>query len=157
MNLFKGKKKLKILTIGLLSYFVFVSIFVYFSSYHEASSKSIESAKESNSAVLVVFSGEGCPPCRRIAPYIDEIESEYGTYMKVIRVDINSEDGLHKKYDIKMIPTVILYYKGEVFAKLVGYHEKEVYLDYVEAMLIAKVLDVYAVMKRSEKKNDGQK
>jgi len=58
-------------------------------------SAEVEEAREKYDVVLVDFWGEGCKPCRMIAPYIEEIEQEYCN-VEVIRVDINSEEGLNK-------------------------------------------------------------
>lgn len=95
----------------------------------------IENAKESNSILLIDFYGDGCKPCRMISPSIEEIAKEY-TNVKVMKVDINGYDGLHKEYGINFIPTVIIFSDGKEFVRLVGYHEKEEYTKYLDALII---------------------
>ncbi len=97
-------------------------------------SKELEEAKDNNDIVLVDFWADGCKPCKMIAPYIEEIKKEYPN-VTTMDIDINSEEDLHEVYNIRFVPTVIIFYKGEEFARLVGYHDKQEYVDYIELIL----------------------
>ncbi len=102
--------------------------------YNRAGDIEIENAKNNNEIVVIDFWSEGCPPCRKVSPIIDEIAEEYQS-IEVLKVNINSEKGLHKKYKITHVPTVIIFYKGEEFARIVGYHEKGEYTKHIDALI----------------------
>ena len=97
-------------------------------------SEDVEEAKETYQIVLVDFYGDGCPPCRKISPIIDEIEEEYPE-IKVLKVNINEEDGIHSKYNITKIPTVVIYHNGRSYARFIGFHDKSTYLKPIETIL----------------------
>lgn len=94
----------------------------------------IEKAKNDNEIVVVDFWSEGCKPCVRVSEIMDEISEEYKT-IEVIKVDINAEDDLHMKYEIIFVPTVIIFYKGQEFARIVGFHEKYEYTRHIDYLI----------------------
>lgn len=96
-------------------------------------SKDVEKAKIEHEIVIVDFYSDGCHACRKIEPYIDQIKEEYAD-VKVLKVDVNSEEGLHKKYDIRFIPLVIIYHNGKEVKRIIGYHEKEVYIKEIQQL-----------------------
>ena len=73
--------------------------------------------------VLVDFWASWCGPCKMLAPIIAEIAEE-GT-VKVGKVNVDEEGELAMKFGIMSIPTVMLFDKGEVAKKAVGYMSKE--------------------------------
>jgi thioredoxin 1 len=102
--------------------------------YHRAGDIEIERAKNNNEIVIIDFWAKGCSPCKKVSPIMDEIAVEYPS-IEVMKVDINSEKDLHNKYEIKFVPTVIIFYKGEEFTRLIGFHEKQEYVKNIEALL----------------------
>ena len=79
---------------------------------------------ESDKAVLVDFWGEGCPPCKRLLPVIEELASDNDGKSVVGKVNVHQHQELAAEYGIANIPTIILFKGGEVVERLVGYKDK---------------------------------
>ncbi len=70
--------------------------------------------------VLVDFWAEWCGPCKMIAPVLDEIAEEYAGKIKVCKLDVDANPDTAPKYNVKGIPTPILFKNGTAEAKKVG-------------------------------------
>ena len=70
--------------------------------------------------VLVDYWAEWCGPCKMIAPILNEIADEYGDRLKVCKLDIDANQETPPKYNIRGIPTLMLFKGGEVEAIKVG-------------------------------------
>ena len=72
----------------------------------------------SETDVLVDFWAEWCGPCHAVAPVLDRIADERG--MKLVKVNIDEEQGLANRFQVLSIPMMILFEKGEPKAYAVG-------------------------------------
>lgn len=79
-----------------------------------------EEVLNSSVPVLVDFTATWCGPCRQIAPFVDELASEYVGRAKVAKLDIDENPGTARKYNIRGVPTLYVFKGGEVFAQQVG-------------------------------------
>lgn len=70
--------------------------------------------------VLVDFWATWCGPCRMLAPTVSAIAEKYAGKVKVCKVDIDENIPLAEKYGIEVIPTLILFEKGEIKARKIG-------------------------------------
>lgn len=70
--------------------------------------------------VLVDYWAEWCGPCKMIAPIIDEIADEYGDRLKVTKMDIDSNPATPQQFNIRGIPTLMIFRDGKVQAMKVG-------------------------------------
>jgi thioredoxin 1 len=70
--------------------------------------------------VLVDFWAEWCGPCKMIAPVLDEIAEDYAGKIKVCKLDVDANPDTAPKYNVKGIPTLILFKNGTAEAKKVG-------------------------------------
>ena len=75
---------------------------------------------DSDTPVLVDFWADWCPPCRIIAPTIDELAEEYADRIKVGKVDVDANPDLSLKFGISSIPTIILFRDGKIVRRYVG-------------------------------------
>ncbi len=66
-----------------------------------------------NDIVLLDFHTQWCSPCRRMAPVIDQLESENNKNLKVTRIDLDANNALANSYNVKAVPTFILIKKGQ--------------------------------------------
>ena len=78
----------------------------------------------SEKPVIVDFWAEWCGPCHAVAPVLDRIAQERGEDLKVVKVNIDEEQGLAQRYGISSIPTMILFRNGEPAAAAVGAQPK---------------------------------
>jgi thioredoxin 1 len=74
----------------------------------------------SKTPVLVDFWAAWCAPCRAIAPHVEALATEYAGKLKVGKCDIDSNQGIPQQYDIRSIPTLLVFKEGKVIGQLVG-------------------------------------
>ncbi len=74
--------------------------------------------------VLVDFWAEWCMPCKMLTPTIEEIADDYAGRIKVAKMDTDAARDTAMKFDIRAIPTVILFKGGQVAKKFVGLQQK---------------------------------
>jgi thioredoxin 1 len=70
--------------------------------------------------VLVDFWAEWCGPCRMMAPTIDVVATVYAGKLKVGKLDVDSNGGTAMRYNIRGIPTLLLFKGGNVVEQRVG-------------------------------------
>jgi thioredoxin len=75
--------------------------------------------------VLVDFWAEWCAPCRMMAPTIDALAEEFEGRARVGKLNVDENAATSEKYDIRGIPTVILFKNGEMKEQIVGVTSKE--------------------------------
>ncbi len=75
---------------------------------------------QSDKPVLLDFWAEWCGPCKIIAPLLDEIANEYGDRVKVAKLNIDENPTTPPKFNVRGIPTLMLFKNGLVEAQKVG-------------------------------------
>jgi thioredoxin 1 len=83
--------------------------------------------------VLVDFWAEWCGPCKMMAPTVDAIAGEYAGKLKVCKVDVDENGGTAMRYNIRGIPTLLLFKGGQVVEQRVGAVGKSEVLKMVES------------------------
>ena len=89
---------------------------------------------QSEKPVLVDFWAEWCGPCKMIAPVLDEIAKEKGDSVKVGKVDIDKNQSLSFKYNVRAIPTLLFFKNGQVVDQVTGMTSKKDLLGRLEAL-----------------------
>ncbi|MFQ6012836.1 MAG: thioredoxin [Thermoplasmata archaeon] len=70
--------------------------------------------------VLVDFYADWCPPCRRLAPVVDELAEEFEGRLRVVKVNVDDNASLAVQYGIQGIPTLLFFKDGRRVARTVG-------------------------------------
>lgn len=73
-----------------------------------------------NKPVLVDFYADWCAPCRMMAPILEQVATNMGAEVKVVKVNVDKNRQAAAKYGIKSIPTLMLFQNGEVKWQGVG-------------------------------------
>ncbi len=74
----------------------------------------------SKEPVLVDFWAEWCGPCKMISPILDELAVTYGGRLKVAKVNIDSNQKTPRNYNVRGIPTLMIFKDGKVEATQIG-------------------------------------
>jgi thioredoxin 1 len=76
---------------------------------------------KSDVPVLVDFWATWCPPCRMIAPIVEQIHGELGDRVKVMKMDTDENPSTSMSFGIMSIPTLIIFKDGKPAERTVGY------------------------------------
>ena len=85
--------------------------------------------------VLVDFWAEWCDPCKMIAPILHEVADEYAGKLTIAKLNIDQNAETAPKYNIRGIPTLLLFKNGAVAATKVGALSKSQLKDFLDANL----------------------
>ena len=94
-----------------------------------------ETLLASEKLVIVDFTAKWCGPCRKIAPFMEEIAQVYQDRVEVVKVDIDQSKPLAKKYSIRNIPAVLFFQNGDVVETIVGVQSYEKFVSTVDKLL----------------------
>jgi thioredoxin 1 len=86
-------------------------------------------------AALVEFWAEWCPPCKVLAPILDEIHAELGDRLRVYKVNSDEHHALSARFEVMAVPTILLFGGGELRQRLVGARSKARLLEEVDRAL----------------------
>ncbi len=75
---------------------------------------------KSDKPVLVDFWAEWCGPCKMIAPTIAELAGEYSGKVKVGKLDVDSHQIIAGKFNVRSIPTLLIFKDGKVVDQIIG-------------------------------------
>ena len=82
------------------------------------------SVLKSDVPVLVDYWAEWCGPCKALAPLLEDLAKDYGGKLKIAKVNVDENQQLARKYNIKAIPTLMLFKDGNVQASKLGMMSK---------------------------------
>ncbi|MGD0696182.1 MAG: thioredoxin [Terriglobia bacterium] len=103
---------------------------------HEFSDQNFEQeVLKSDKPVLVDFWAAWCAPCRMIAPAVEAIAEQYADRAKVGKVNVDENLSVTGRYNIRGIPTLLLFKNGEIQEQVVGATTKEAISKLIEKHL----------------------
>ena len=89
----------------------------------------------SETPVLIDFWADWCQPCHMLAPIIKELKNDLGDRLRVVKIDTEKHPKLSQKFNIKGIPTMILFKEGKLLWRQSGVLPKEEIRRQIEGFL----------------------
>lgn len=83
--------------------------------------------------VVVDFWAPWCGPCKAIAPILEDLAEEMGDSVKICKVNVDEANDIAGQYNIRAIPTLLVFKGGEVVDQVVGLSSKEDLKSKIEA------------------------
>jgi thioredoxin 1 len=94
-----------------------------------------EHVKASDVPVLVDFWAEWCGPCKMISPVLEEIAQEQAGKIQIVKLNIDDNLDVTRRFDVMSIPTLILFKDGEPQVRMIGAKPKGQLLEEISAYL----------------------
>ena len=85
--------------------------------------------------VLLDFWAARCGPCKMIAPMLDDISNDYAGRIKICKMDVDDNPNTPNKFNVRGIPTLIMFKDGNVEATKVGALSKVQLIEFIESNL----------------------
>ena len=79
--------------------------------------------------VLVDYWAEWCGPCRQVAPVLEAIAAEHGDKIDIVKLNVDENPEVTRRYGILNIPTLGVFQNGQVVKELVGARSKSALLN----------------------------
>lgn len=94
---------------------------------------------KSEKPVLLDFWAEWCGPCKMIAPILDEVSATYKDKVQIVKLNVDENPATPPKFNIRGIPTLILFKNGAVAAQKVGAVSKSQLIAFLDTQLAEAV------------------
>ena len=81
---------------------------------------------KSDKPVLVDFWAEWCGPCKMLTPHIEQLAGSHGDRVKIGKLDVDANQQMAQRFNIRSIPTVMLFKDGEPAQTIVGLKPQDI-------------------------------
>jgi thioredoxin 1 len=86
---------------------------------------SFQNLIDSEKPVLVDFFATWCGPCKMLAPILKEVKDELGEAISIIKIDVDKNELLASQYQVRGVPTMILFHNGKNVWRQSGVLQKQ--------------------------------
>ena len=85
----------------------------------------------SDTPVLVDFFATWCGPCKTLGPILEQVKDTLGDGVKIVKIDVDKNQPLAAKYQVRGVPTMILYKNGKQVWRQSGVLDKAALVDII--------------------------
>jgi len=86
---------------------------------------SFNSIIDSKTPVLIDFYADWCGPCKTLAPILKDVKNELNDNIKIIKIDVDKNQNLAAKYQVRGVPTMMLFKNGSQLWRQSGVLQKQ--------------------------------
>ncbi|MBZ9730254.1 thioredoxin [Salegentibacter sp. JZCK2] len=83
--------------------------------------------------VLVDFYADWCGPCKTLAPILKDVKAELGDGVKIVKIDVDKNQELAGKYQVRGVPTMMLFKNGQQLWRQSGVLQKAEIIDIINS------------------------
>ena len=88
---------------------------------------------QSDTPVLVDFWADWCAPCRKVEPVLEEIASEMGDKVRIVKLNIDENPETARAYRVMSVPTLTIFKGGEAVSSVTGAKPKSALVNFIES------------------------
>ena len=100
--------------------------------------KTFQELIDGDTPVLVDFFAEWCGPCKMMQPILEDTAKQLGGKVKILKVDVDRNPLAASRFQVRGVPTLVLFSKGEVVWRQSGVVPSHQLLQIIESTLLAK-------------------
>ena len=101
-------------------------------------SKSFQELIEGDTPVLVDFFAEWCGTCKMMQPILEDVAKQLGGKVKILKVDVDKNPLAASRFQVRGVPTLVLFSKGEVVWRQSGVVPSHQLIQIIENKVLAK-------------------
>ena len=90
---------------------------------------------QSETPVLIDFYADWCAPCKMLTPILKDVKAELGDRIKVLKIDVDNNSAIAGRFQIRGVPTIMLFKAGKMLWRQSGVLPKDAILNAIDPYL----------------------